>query len=187
MTDKLMKVKVCLIGDAQVGKTSLIHRFVMDVFDDRYVQTLGTKVSKKEMKIDVPRTEHRMNVHMTIWDIMGQKGFRELLKDAYFQGASGIVAVCDLTNRASLDDLDDWIESVKAIAGKIPAVFVANKVDLAQEKQFGEEEIANVAKAHGSSYYLTSAKTGVEVENAFQTLASIMVEAKMGNVQLERK
>ncbi len=180
MKDKLIKVKVCLVGDANVGKTSLIHRFVMDVFDDRYVQTLGTKVSKKELIIDRPNLDQPMNVHMTIWDIMGQKGFRELLKDAYFQGASGVLAVCDLTNRSTLDDLDDWIESVHAIAGKVPAVFVANKVDLPESKKFGDVEIAQVAEAHGSSHYLTSAKTGVEVEKAFHKLAVLMVDARLG-------
>ncbi len=179
MKDKLLKVKVCLVGDANVGKTSLIHRFVMDVFDDRYVQTLGTKVSKKELLIEHPGLDQAMNVHMTIWDIMGQKGFRELLKDAYFQGASGVVAVCDLTDRSTLDDLDDWIESVHAIAGKVPAVFVANKADLTDNRKFGDAEIAQVAEAHGSLHYLTSAKTGAEVEKAFRKLADLMVDTRI--------
>src|SRR5437667_3537955 len=101
-----IKTKVCLVGEAAVGKTSLIRRFVQDEFDDRYITTLGAKVSKREKAFETPdRTKIHMD--MTVWDIMGEKGFRELLKDAYFYGANGIVAVADLTRRRTLDNLDD--------------------------------------------------------------------------------
>src|SRR5207253_4979715 len=93
---KHVKAKVCLVGDVAVGKTSLIRRFVQDEFDDRYITTLGAKVSKREMQFGTPdRTQIHMD--MTVWDIMGEKGFRDLLKEAFFHGAKGVVAVCDLT------------------------------------------------------------------------------------------
>jgi len=76
MDVKRMKMKVCLVGEAAVGKTSLIRRFVLDDFDDKYIQTLGTKVSKKELTVAIPDGSGNMKVDMTIWDIMGQKGFR---------------------------------------------------------------------------------------------------------------
>src|SRR2546430_10752896 len=104
MEVKRMKVKVCLIGEAAVGKTSLIRRFVLDNFDDKYIQTLGTKVSKKELASPSPDGTGDLKIDMTIWDIMGQKGFRELLKEAYFYGARGIIAVCDVTRRETLYD-----------------------------------------------------------------------------------
>src|SRR6058998_257115 len=105
MESRRMKIKVCLVGEAAVGKTSLIRRFVLDDFDDKYIQTLGTKVSKKELSLPGPAGDGKLKVDMTIWDIMGQKGFRELLKEAYFYGAKGIFAVCDVTRRVTLDDL----------------------------------------------------------------------------------
>src|SRR5881396_1312474 len=75
-----IKTKVCLVGEAAVGKTSLIRRFVQDEFDDRYITTLGAKVSKREMAFETPdRTKIHMD--MTVWDIMGEKGFRDLLKE----------------------------------------------------------------------------------------------------------
>src|SRR5207249_4778480 len=83
-----------LVGEAAVGKTSLIRRFVLENFDDKYIQTLGTKVSKKELTSSSPDGSGELKIDMTIWDIMGQKGFRELLKEAYFYGARGILAVC---------------------------------------------------------------------------------------------
>src|SRR3989449_3200053 len=82
-----MKTKVCLVGEAAVGKTSLVRRYVLDQFEDKYITTLGAKVSKKEMEFDVPDRDLHVQMDITIWDIMGEKGFRELLKDAYFYGA----------------------------------------------------------------------------------------------------
>src|SRR5437870_2058230 len=105
MDRQKMKVKICLVGEGAVGKTCLIRRFIQDQFDDRYISTLGAKVSKKEIKVDGPNGG--MDVDMTIWDIMGEKGFRELLKEAYFHGAQGVLAVCDVTRKETLDDLED--------------------------------------------------------------------------------
>src|SRR3972149_141545 len=171
MDVKRMKMKVCLVGEAAVGKTSLIRRFVLDDFDDKYIQTPGTKVSKKEITAASPDGSGELKIDMTIWDIMGQKGFRELLKEAYFYGAKGILAVCDVTRRKTLDDLDDWIEGVYSVTGKIPIEFLANKLDMEGEKQIGEEEMVQAARAYDSSFHCTSAKSGVNVELAFQSLA----------------
>src|SRR5204863_8441821 len=102
-----IKTKVCLVGEAAVGKTSLIRRFVQDDFDDCYITTLGAKVTKREIVFNMPDRK-QIQMDITIWDIMGEKGFHELLKDAYFYGANGILAIADLTRRRTLDDLDDW-------------------------------------------------------------------------------
>ncbi|HLE46260.1 MAG TPA: Rab family GTPase, partial [Thermoplasmata archaeon] len=115
MEVRRMKMKICLVGEAAVGKTSLIRRFVLDDFDDKYIQTLGTKVSKKELTLPSSVGDSELKVDMTIWDIMGQKGFRELLKDAYFYGAHGALAVCDVTRRGTLEDLRGWIGGLREI------------------------------------------------------------------------
>ncbi len=171
MEVKRMKVKVCLVGEAAVGKTSLIRRFVLENFDDKYIQTLGTKVSKKELTAPNVEPPGEMKIDMTIWDIMGQKGFRELLKEAYFYGAKGILAVCDSTRKKTLEDLDDWIEGVYSVTGKIPIEFLANKVDLKDQVQVTEDDMVQAAKAYESPFHFTSAKTGASVEQAFQSLA----------------
>ena len=88
-----IKTKICLVGEAAVGKTSLIRRFVQDEFDDRYITTLGAKVSKREMTFDLPDKGSKLQMDMTVWDIMGEKGFRDLLKEAFFHGAKGVLAV----------------------------------------------------------------------------------------------
>src|SRR5437867_3791213 len=178
-TQKQFKVKVCLVGEKAVGKTSLIRRYVLNMFDDRYITTIGTKVSKKELSLYHPERDVQVRMDVTIWDIMGEKGFRELLKDAYFYGANGILAVADFTRRRTLDDLDDWIDGVEPLIGKVPVLIVVNKADLTSSAQFVERDVAQFAKAYDSDFLLTSAKTGGQVESAFARLASLVVEAQL--------
>jgi small GTP-binding protein len=173
-----LKSKVCLVGEKAVGKTSLVRRFVMNMFDEQYVTTIGTRVSKKEVHVSMPDVARSVQVDLMIWDIMGEKGFRELLKDAYFYGANGILAVADVTRRRTLDDLDDWIDSVEQIVGKVPTIIVVNKTDLSNA-QFRERDVAQFAKAYGSEFFLTSAKTGEHVEAAFARLAALVVEHQL--------
>src|SRR5437763_6110086 len=123
-----IKTKVCLVGEAAVGKTSLIRRFVQDDFDDRYITTLGAKVSKREIVFDMP-VRKQLQMDITVWDIMGEKGFRDLLKEAFFYGAKGVLAVADLTRYSTLKELDDWVHGVLKLIGKVPVVNAVNKID----------------------------------------------------------
>src|SRR2546425_13280280 len=103
---KQFKVKVCLVGEKAVGKTSLIRRYVLNMFDDRYITTIGTKVSRKEASLYHPERDMQVKMDMTIWDIMGENGFRELLKDADFYGASGFLPAGKLSRRQRPGGLD---------------------------------------------------------------------------------
>src|SRR3989337_1605642 len=137
-----VKAKVCLVGDVAVGKTSLIKRFVQDAFDDRYVATVGTKVTKKTVEVawkGAPAT-----LDMMVWDIMGEKGFRSLLRDAYFEGAPGVLAVCDVTRKDTFYDLNSWVTMVRKQIGSVPIVFLGNKSDLAERIVVTEEELARL-------------------------------------------
>src|SRR5437899_145040 len=79
----LLKSKICLVGEQGVGKTSLIRRYVLDQFDDRYVRTLGAKVEKKSLRVALPGPDGLIDVNMAIWDIIGHVGFRHLLGDSF--------------------------------------------------------------------------------------------------------
>ncbi len=169
-----MKVKICLVGEGAVGKTCLIRRFIHDQFDDRYISTLGAKVSKKEVVVPSPKGDGEIAIDMTIWDIMGEKGFRELLKEAYFHGAQGILAVLDITRKDTLHELNDWIAAVNRVTGNIPIQFLANKSDLKDQAKVTEIDIQQVAEAHKSPFLFTSAKTGENVEAGFVKLAGMI-------------
>jgi small GTP-binding protein len=165
-----MRVKVCVVGEKAVGKTSLIRRFVYDQFDDRYVATLGAKVSEKE--IVVRRDDGtRLRVDLVIWDIMGEASFRELMKEAYFHRARGLLAVSDVTRKETLDELHDWVTAQRKVTGDIAIHFLANKVDLADQVRIEGQELAEAAGRHGAPSSYASAKSGENVHKAFHGLA----------------
>ncbi len=174
-----IKTKVCLVGEAAVGKTSLIRRFVQDEFDDRYITTLGAKVSKREMEFETPDRAH-IHMDMTIWDIMGEKGLRDLLKEAFLHGAKGIVAVCDLTRYSTLKALDDWVQGVFSLVGQIPVVCAVNKIDLKDEVTilYGDKEIEQAARAFEAPFFYASAKTGENVESLFRRLGTMILHGE---------
>jgi small GTP-binding protein len=168
-----IKLKICLIGEGAVGKTSLIKRFVYDAFEGDYITTLGTKVTKKEFEMNHPKNDDPVNLTILLWDIMGQKGFRELLQEAYFYGAQGLIAVCDLTNKETIGELEGWINAAFKVIGEVPIVFLANKSDLSDSAQFSLDELKEFASNYkDSSAYKSSAKTGENVDDAFAKLST---------------
>jgi small GTP-binding protein len=176
-----LKAKICLVGEAAVGKTSLIRRYVLDQFEDKYITTLGAKVSKKELEFDVPESNMTVRTVMVIWDIMGEKTFRDLTKEAFFHGTKGVLAVCDLTRYNTLRELDDWIESVFGVVGEIPVIYAVNKVDLKDEVMvmYGESELDQSTRAFNAEYLYTSAKTGENVELAFEKLGERILKSQL--------
>lgn len=176
MLTKKVGSKICFVGDGGVGKTSLIGRYVYDKFDDRYITTIGTKVSRKEIVLDYPHDNIRFKMDAMIWDIVGQKAFRGLLQEAYFHGARGVIGVCNLTDKKSLESLTDWVKSVKNVVGRVPIVLLANKKDMEEEVQLSEAEIRNMARGLSATYLYTSAKTGENVRKAFNTIGREMIK-----------
>lgn len=166
---KHVKAKVCLVGDVAVGKTSLIKRFVQDEFDDRYIATVGTKVTKKT--VDVMWRGAPASLDLMVWDIMGEKGFRALLRDAYFEGSHGVIAVCDLTRKDTFYDLNNWVQMIRKQVGNVPMVFLGNKMDLEERLVITPDELARMGTIHSAPQFLASAKTGAGVNEAFKALA----------------
>lgn len=189
MTKKIsMKTKICLVGEPAVGKTSTIGRYVLNKFDDAYVATLQARFSKKETFISIPERGLEVEMSMILWDIMGDKGSRQLLKEAYFYRAQGILAVCDITRRSSLEDLRSWWRTVSGTVGEIPWVLVVNKIDLRGRFTYGENKILRISELLKAPHLFTSAKTGERVEEAFRILGRRIVERERveGHDQSER-
>lgn len=172
---KTYKFKICLVGEEAVGKTSLIHRFVSGAFDESYIRTLGAVVSKKSVDLGT-LGERPVTVDLMILDIMGKRTFLQLFKEAYFHGARGILAVFDVTRKASLHDLAKWIDGVRESVGPIPVYSLGNKVDLAERRETDEKEASEVLSSYECPILYTSAKTGANVEQAFHSLAKTIME-----------
>jgi len=170
-----MKAKMALVGDSGVGKTSLIRRFVLNEYSDAYINTLGTKVSKIELVIAYGEdVEVRMD--LSIFDIVGQLGFNDLVKESFFHGCQGLMAVCDVTRKQTLESLHRWISTAMDVAGELPIIILVNKKDLMGMGSLRQEEVEKVVQMYDITYAYTSAKTGEFVEDAFNIVAGEMVE-----------
>lgn len=172
---KDMMKKMVVIGEAGVGKTSLIRRFVVDKFDDKYIVTIGTKTSKKILTLREGSAD--VNLKLIIWDILGQRTFPKLKESAY-KGANGAFVVLDLTKRNTLESFESWLLSLYKVSGEVPVIVLANKNDLKGE--FGKKEIEKIVEVYGFPFYLTSAKTGKNVNEAFYTLGKMMLKSWKG-------
>lgn len=164
--------KVCLLGDPAVGKTSLIRKYVYDVFDDSYIPTIGTKVTKKSLEFAVG--DQPIHLSILIWDILGQKEFMTFHK-AYFQGSEAGLLVCDATRPETIENLNTWIASFMDSVGPVPIIFLVNKVDLVGADNFNSEKIDALTKKYETTYYLTSAKEGTKVEDAFKAISQKLI------------
>ncbi len=164
-----IKRKVLLLGDGAVGKTSLIRKFVMDQFDDKYIASIGTKVTKKVINFKLKDDE--LNLVLLIWDILGQSEFKGVI-GASFYGASGAFLVADMTRRPTLENLKKvWLPRVEEVAKELPIVFLGNKADLTDEYAFREKDLAELADTYDAPHFLTSARTGLNVNMAFYRIA----------------
>ncbi len=178
---KKIKKSIVLLGDGAVGKTCLIRRYVVDQYSDEYIQTIGAKVTKKEVLFEADGQE--IDLTMMIWDLIGQKGYR-YTQSLSMKEMDGALLVADLTRTDTLTSLlSYWIPLVLRNVGPIPMIFLGNKSDLKKERKFGIEEIEEVAyncEAFGSTLHchVTSAKTGKSVEISFEQMAHLLKDHK---------
>ncbi len=162
--------KICVLGDPAVGKTSLIRRYVIDIFDDNYIPSVGMKVTKKRVLLN----DGSLSLTLMIWDILGSKSNR--FDSVYYKGVEGALIVCDVTREKTLENISNWISGVFDITGEVPLLFLANKIDLNGMSIAVKEEMSEYARSFTTETLFTSAKTGENVENAFLSLARRMTE-----------
>jgi small GTP-binding protein len=158
--------KVSLLGEGAVGKTSLVRRYVLDVFSDDYLQTFGAKVTKKVTDVN------DIELTMMIWDILGQKS-QVSLHSTYYSGSNGALVVFDVTRPETLEKIPEWIKDLKDTVGNVPIIPIGNKKDLPMA--VSAEMMAEIERLTGNKIIFTSAKTGEGVQEAFDALAKITV------------
>src|SRR4030042_823730 len=162
------KFKIVILGDFAVGKTSLVRTFVEKKFSEDYIPSIGVNLYVKEVTLEL-RNE-KANIALSLWDIAGQRMFKSLVP-AYHSGANGILFVADLARPDSFDNLALWHTDLrKTIPNRLPTIFLANKCHL--ESAVDDATVIKTAEKVGASVsFKTSAKTGVNVQEAFRKLA----------------
>ena len=162
--------KVCLLGDFNVGKTSLIRRFVEDKFSDRYLSTVGVKVCRKTVSIKTDLNIHQTN--LLIWDLEGNTKFKSITP-SYLKGASGSIIVGDLTRTITLNSLSQHINLFLEINPQGTIVIALNKADLVSQEKL--EKLIEIHDVRDRRQILkvcsTSAKTGDKVNEIFNRLS----------------
>ena len=156
-----------MLGSFSVGKTSLVERFVHSLFSDKYLSTVGVKISKKMLTID--GTE----VALILWDMEGKDSYTNI-NLSYLRGAMGFFVVADGTRRETLEMALSLREAALKAAGDIPMCLLINKADIRDQWKVTDAMLAPLIKK-GLTVLCTSAKTGEGVEEAFNTLTRSML------------
>ncbi|XP_076437883.1 uncharacterized protein LOC143277041 [Babylonia areolata] len=164
--------KLTVIGDSQVGKTTLIRKFVDHNAPDHYPPTIGVDFGLKDLTVGGERCR------IQIWDTAGQERFRAVTS-CYFRGSHGVVLVYDVTQARSFDNLQFHLsQAVKYTGDNQPMIMVGNKSDLAEQRVVPSEVAAQYAEAFGLLFVETSALTLANIEQVFVTLISKIREVK---------
>ncbi len=167
----MIQKKICILGAAGVGKTSLTAQFVYSKFSEKYLSTMGVKIDRKQVEVG------NTSVNLMIWDIHGEEKYKKITT-SYLRGASGIITVIDGTRPDTVPTALEILERVEQDLGIIPNVFLINKADLTDAWCIPNDTIEELAQHHQSTpVYKTSAKTGEHVEESFLKLAEMLIQS----------
>ena len=165
----MLQKKICMIGDFGVGKTSLVSRFVRETFSEKYLTTVGVKIDTKLVKLVDGR-----EIKLILWDIAGNNTLTTATS-SYLRGAAGFLLVVDGTRRLTWESALSLRELLVKELGEKPFVILLNKADLEDQWEM-DEEVIQEKKQQGWQLFITSAKTGMNVEKAFIELASLVAQ-----------
>ena len=177
---QIIDIKLILLGDISVGKSSILGRYIDNSFTEDYQCTLQVETKSKIIDIDL-----NTSVKMNIWDTVGQEKFRHLTKQ-YFRNCHGAIIVFDLTRKDSFDGVQKWIDELNDFNSNIPILIVGNKSDLIKEREVNEDAIENFVR-NKYLYYDVSAKNGSNVSLAFDKIRSEIIEDLKRNEKKEEK
>lgn len=164
--------KVILIGDASVGKSNILNRFVKNEFISDSKSTIGVEFATKTLILEKQR------IKIQLWDTAGQERFRAVTS-AYYRGAQGVVLVFDVTNRASFEHIEKWTREIRDNSDSTAVIIVVgNKIDLVEKRVVSQEECIEWASKSKTYYIETSAKQGTGIDEMFLTLTKEIYKSK---------
>lgn len=164
----MIQKKICMLGGFAVGKTSLVRRFVTNVFSDHYHTTIGVTVEKKTVAIN------DQDVMLMLWDLYGDDEFQHV-RDSYLRGSSAYIVVMDGTRRVTLDTALALQQTAARTLGTVPFVSIINKADLQSEWEIDERAIEQL-RVRGWTVLFGSAKLGQGVDELFRNIAAHIMQ-----------
>ena len=166
---KEFEVKICLLGDVNVGKTSIASRFCKNSFNDNYINTIGGAYQQQNITLN-----NGVKIKLHIWDTSGQDRFRSMT-NLYYRDAQVAILTYDVTNEQSLESLNYWLNELndKVEVDNMILCLAGNKNDVESSKKMVPTSKGKAfAEEHNMIFYETSAKTGAGVKELFQAIAA---------------
>lgn len=158
-------IKVVIVGNGGVGKSSMIQRYCKGIFTKDYKKTIGVDFLERQIEIDGE------DVRIMLWDTAGQEEFDAITK-AYYRGAQACVITFSTTDRASFEAVREWKRKVENECQEIPTVIVQNKIDLIDQSVVTADEVETLAQQLNCRLIRTSVKEDVNVASVFRYLAT---------------
>src|SRR5437899_454357 len=140
-----MQLKIVLVGERRVGKTSLLERYLKNHFTEEYTGTLGGRVYTTDLEIGLEGEDIAL-AHIAFFDLMGEHSVRKVFAEPFFFGTQGVLAVCDVERPDTLHLIKDWMDVMTKIAGPVPVGIAFNKIDRADSMAIGPGETAWLRK-----------------------------------------
>ena len=166
------KCQLLIVGDAAVGKTSILRRFSQDKFNPNYLSTLGIDFFTKDVILNDKK------IHIKMWDTAGQERYKSLTQ-GFLRNAQGIILVYDIKEKESFNNLKYWIDSIQYNIDlekkKIPLIIMGNKIDLS-ERKVEKIDAENFAKSKNYKYFEVSAKSGEGVDESIKYLIELVIK-----------
>ena len=165
-------LKILVIGNSSVGKTSLLLKYIDDYFSETQISTIGVEYKEKVI------TLNNRKIGLQIWDTSGQERFRSITQN-FYRGADGILFVFDVTNKESFDNIKMWLNEPQVVELNSQKILVGNKIDLEEQRVISKEKMEDLgAKNNNLVSFETSAKTGENVEKVFTKIAELILANK---------
>ena len=174
-------IKIIILGDSKVGKTSFIIRFTKNKFDETYLATIG--VDYKDRIINIENKLYKL----LFYDTAGEEKYKSIPKN-YIKNMQGIILMYDITDKLSFESIINWISDVKEIKGdNFPMILVGNKIDLNESREVTEEMGYELAEKIQIEFFETSNKDGTNIQEAgLEIVYKILSETKVNNSRIER-
>jgi len=166
-----LSLKILLIGDSQVGKTSLLLKYTEHIFPEEHIATIGVEYKDRFIIRD------NYNIRLQIWDTAGQERFHSITKNIY-RNANGVLFVYDITNRESFNNIKNWIRDLQNVGNDVKAAILGNKLDLESNRAISHEEIEEISKEHNMPFLETSARENINVNEGFDLIVNELFKDK---------
>ena len=169
MTDKIKRkvLKLAMLGDSTVGKTSICNVYFNNDFENNQLMTIGQVKMDGKIKL-----EDGTELKLIIWDTAGQERFHSISLNAC-KNVEGIFVTFDLTKLKTFQNITEWLNKINENIANIPIIILGNKCDLKNERKVTKEEAENFAKNLNLPYFETSAKENINIKESIEALANI--------------